>query len=412
MIQGQRVSSIISRSSVGLRLFTSSAVWREANPNSPLKVFMNTFRQEWNKSQELKDNIKALQDETGRLAENESFKKLQEAFDKAQKSRSAASKAFVKTAGVVGDAAVKAWDSPVGKATRTGVRFTAETLDKTIDPVRHTKVYKEVSNVIDDGSSTRYGGYISKEERLKKREELIKSGKKPKVIKSDEAAGTLLVTTNFKASTPKRTYNLLPAFMNKFLSELRYRYEESENGLVSMVRTVFEKISGFFAETESGQVIRLFREIDPSFNMESFNQQLRDYIIPELLDLYIQGDEKVLKQWLSEAPFNVITAQQKTIRDQGLFSDGKILDIRGVDIVSAKILPPNNVPVLVIGCRAQELQVFKDFKTGEIKAGTMDNIMLSSYAMVITRIPEEVDNEVTEGWKVLEFVRGGSRQFT
>lgn len=373
---------------------------------------MNTFRQEWNKSQELKDNIKALQDETGRLAENESFKKLQEAFDKAQKSRSAASKAFVKTAGVVGDAAVKAWDSPVGKATRTGVRFTAETLDKTIDPVRHTKVYKEVSNVIDDGSSTRYGGYISKEERLKKREELIKSGKKPKVIKSDEAAGTLLVTTNFKASTPKRTYNLLPAFMNKFLSELRYRYEESENGLVSMVRTVFEKISGFFAETESGQVIRLFREIDPSFNMESFNQQLRDYIIPELLDLYIQGDEKVLKQWLSEAPFNVITAQQKTIRDQGLFSDGKILDIRGVDIVSAKILPPNNVPVLVIGCRAQELQVFKDFKTGEIKAGTMDNIMLSSYAMVITRIPEEVDNEVTEGWKVLEFVRGGSRQFT
>ncbi|ODV93449.1 hypothetical protein PACTADRAFT_77780 [Pachysolen tannophilus NRRL Y-2460] len=386
------------------------------NNNSPLKVFVDTFRKEWGKSQELKDNIKALQDETGRMAESEAFHKAKEAYDRAQKSRSVASQGLKKTAEVVGDAAVKAWESPVGKATRSTVKITAEVIDKSIDPLRNTAVYKEVSKVIDDGSSSRYGGFLTKEERQRKREELIKSGKRAKIIKSDEDAGTALIATKHKPTGPswtdKITFLRPNTFLGKLLAELRFRYEETDNRLISTIRTIIEKIGGFFAETENGRVIRAFKDIDPSFNIEDFNTQLRDYIVPEVLDAYVQGDELILKKWFSEAPFNVVQAQQKAMKDQGLFSDGKILDIRGVDIVSAKILPPSNIPVLVIGCRAQEIQLFRDFKTGEIKAGTEENIMLSSYAMVITRIPEDVDNPDTEGWKILEFVRGGSRQFT
>lgn len=81
--------------------------------NSPLKVFFDTFKQEVKKSSELKENIKALQDESGRMAESEAFKRAKEAYARAQKGRSAAGKAVKKTADVVGGAAYKAWESPV-----------------------------------------------------------------------------------------------------------------------------------------------------------------------------------------------------------------------------------------------------------------------------------------------------------
>ncbi|GMG20295.1 unnamed protein product [Ambrosiozyma monospora] len=124
------------------------------------------------------------------------------------------------------------------------------------------------------------------------------------------------------------------------------------------------------------------------------------------------GDEKVLKVWLSEAPFNIIAAQQKQLREQGIYSDGQILDIRGVDIVSSKLLEPNRIPVFVVGARVQEINLYRKTKTGELAAGSAEDIRLSTYAMVITRVPEDIDNPETEGWKILEFIRGGSRSFT
>jgi import inner membrane translocase subunit TIM44 len=49
--------------------------------------------------------------------------------------------------------------------------------------VRETEAYKSVKEAIDDGSSSRYGGWIEKEERRKQRqlrEEMeIKAGKRP-----------------------------------------------------------------------------------------------------------------------------------------------------------------------------------------------------------------------------------------
>lgn len=99
------------------RLISSSAIRLNdgGKPQSPLKVFFDTFKAEVKKSSELKDNIKALQDETGRVADSDAFKKAKEAFDKAQQGSSAAGKIVKGAADAVGDVAYKAWESPVGK---------------------------------------------------------------------------------------------------------------------------------------------------------------------------------------------------------------------------------------------------------------------------------------------------------
>ena len=64
----------------------------------------------------------------------------------------------------------------------------------------------------------------------------------------------------------------------------------------------------------------------------------------------------------------------KPSHDLGLRPDGQILDIRGVDIVSARLLSQVDMPVFVITFRTQEIHVYRDIKTDEIKAGVEDRI--------------------------------------
>ena len=394
---------------LGSRSFSSART--VLAPKSPMQVFMDTFRKEWKKSSELTDQIKQLKSATDELGDSEAFKRAKDAYATAQKGSGKLSQGVQSTAKVVGDVACKAWESPVGQAVKKTAETTADVVDKVVEPVTKTKAYKDVSEVFNEGSSS-YGLYESKEERLKRREKEL--SKKPKAVKKNEEAGNALVATGIKpTSSFKDNLKIEPnSAIGKFFLVLREKWEEAENPLLVLIRTILNKIGGLFAETEAARVVKQFRELDPNFTSIAFQKQLREYIVPEVVEAYIQGDEKVLKSWMSEAPFNIYAAKQKQLRDQGIFSDGKILDIRGVDIAAYKILEPNNIPVMVIGARVQEINLYRKFKTGELVAGSDEDILLSSYAMVVTRVPEEMDNPETEGWKVLEFVRGGSRQFT
>jgi import inner membrane translocase subunit TIM44 len=82
---------------------------------------------------------------------------------------------------------------------------------------------------------------------------------------------------------------------------LRRSYDESENPLVASVRSVTERIGSLFDENETAQVIRAFRAMDPSFDMESFSRELREYIVPEVVDAYLSADKEALQMWCGEA---------------------------------------------------------------------------------------------------------------
>jgi mitochondrial import inner membrane translocase subunit TIM44 len=67
----------------------------------------------------------------------------------------------------------------------------------------------------------------------------------------------------------------------------------------------------------------------------------------------------------------------------GLRPDGQILDIRGVDVVTARLLSQLDVPVFVITFRTQEIHVYRDVKTEEIKAGVEDRIQQVSFSLKV-----------------------------
>jgi hypothetical protein len=55
------------------------------DPNkSPFQVFVDTFKSELSKSQELQESMKALQDESGRLGDSEALRRAKEAYELAK----------------------------------------------------------------------------------------------------------------------------------------------------------------------------------------------------------------------------------------------------------------------------------------------------------------------------------------
>jgi import inner membrane translocase subunit TIM44 len=174
-------------------------------------------------------------------------------------------------------------------------------------------------------------------------------------------------------------------------------YRESENPLIETARSITDRITGFFAENETAMVIKRFREMDPNFQMEPFLTEMREYILPEVLDAYVKGDIAVLKEWLSAAQYSVYAALMQQYQAAGLKSDGKI-----VDILNAKLLEPGEIPVFILTCRTQEVHVYRNAKSGELASGMDDKVQQVTYAIGVTRIPEDVNNPETRGWRLIE----------
>ena len=48
-------------------------------------------------------------------------------------------------------------------------------------------------------------------------------------------------------------------------------------------------------------MVKAFKELDPTFQQEVFLKELRDYIVPEVVDALVNADIPTLRHWLSEA---------------------------------------------------------------------------------------------------------------
>jgi import inner membrane translocase subunit TIM44 len=78
-------------------------------------------------------------------------------------------------------------------------------------------------------------------------------------------------------------------------------YHESESPFISALRSVTSTVGGWFDENETAQVIRAMKELDPDFRLERWTGELREYIVPEVVDAYLSADRESLRQWCGEA---------------------------------------------------------------------------------------------------------------
>lgn len=173
---------------------------------SPWQVFRDTLQSEFKASKEWNESTKALASSAHQFSENENVKRARSAYEAASGAASTRTSTALKGTGrVIGKSASWTWNTPVVKGLRKGVNVTATGLDKATRPVRETEAYKTavggVKQAIDDGSSSRYGGWTEKEERRRQRQQReemeAKSGRRKSgpTVEDPKSASPLLKLT-------------------------------------------------------------------------------------------------------------------------------------------------------------------------------------------------------------------------
>ena len=148
---------------------------------TPWQVFTETLQQEFAASKDWNEGTKQLSGSVHDFTNDPRVMKAREASEAAKTKTAQALKA---TASAVGQGAAWTWDTMPVKGVRAAARVTGTGIDYATRPVRQTKAFKAVAETIDDGSSSRYGGWVEKEERRKRRElrelnELKRTGGRP-----------------------------------------------------------------------------------------------------------------------------------------------------------------------------------------------------------------------------------------
>ena len=132
--------------------------------------------------------------------------------------------------------------------------------------------------------------------------------------------------TKFKVSNP----------VVQGIFTIRRKYEESDNPFVNTARFVSDRVREIlgpvFEETEHAQALAEIREMDPTFDLEEFMKETREFIVPEVLEAYVDWDPKTLKEWCSDAVYSVLRASRDPLVQEGLDIEGKILDLRNVEV--------------------------------------------------------------------------------
>ncbi|CAI6250727.1 unnamed protein product [Periconia digitata] len=377
---------------------------------SPWQVFTDTLKSEFQASKEWNESTKQLSAGVNDFTQNPAVQKAKTTYTKVTDAAASTTSEALKTTGkAIGQGAAWTWDTTPVKGVRKVASVTGSGLEYVSRPVRQSKAFKAVKETVDDGSSSRYGGWIEKEERRKRRElrelnELQRTGGKTPQgpMEEDPDAGTNV--TLHKDARYKEVWRDFKenSKLARHFSDMKSTYNESDNPLISTARSISDRITGFFAENETAMVIKKFREMDPAFQLEPFLTEMREYILPEVLDAYVKGDIEVLKLWLSAAQYQVYAALMQQYTTAGLKSDGRIVDIRNVDILNARLLEPGDIPVFIITCRTQEVHTYKNAKTGKLAAGMDDKVQQVTYAIGVTRIPDDVSNPETRGWRFIE----------
>lgn len=138
---------------------------------SPWQVFTETLSSEFKASKEWNESTKALGSAAHDFTQNPAVQSMRRNYESASGAASSTTSKVLKNTGkAVGQSAAWTWDTAPMRGMRAGANAMGRGLEKGTRPLRETEAYKSMANVIDDGSSSRYGGWTEREERKRQRE--------------------------------------------------------------------------------------------------------------------------------------------------------------------------------------------------------------------------------------------------
>lgn len=152
---------------------------------------------------------------------------------------------------------------------------------------------------------------------------------------------------------------------------MRRRYEESDNVLLNTSRVLMDRMRDMFGtvmeESEHAHTIAEIREHDPSFTVDRFMKDAREFMIPEVLEAFVDWNRNELKQWCSASVMSLLEASREPLNQKNLKVEGRILDLRQVELAAAKMI--EDTPVLILSFKTQQTEVVRNAQ-GELVMGS------------------------------------------
>ena len=138
---------------------------------TPWQVFTETLSTEFKASKEWNESTKQLASSAHDFTQNETVKRARDAYKSTADTAGTVTSAVIGGTGkAIGKSAAWTWDTHMVRGLRKGVGAVGGGIEKATRPLRETEAYKNVKSTIDDGSSSRYGGWSDREERRARRE--------------------------------------------------------------------------------------------------------------------------------------------------------------------------------------------------------------------------------------------------
>lgn len=373
----------------------------------------------------MQDSLKKFREEAAKLEDSDALKEARRKFDsiegEASKSQSAIKQQL--------DAAAAKVKDSMGEAAKANeaIKKAGETLGKAADSVSGTVsgaaesigksgAFKAASSgaagIKEEMESSTLGGRVYTAPRvLRKRKQNVGGDGEvtERVVEVNEEAIGMELHKDAKFFANWEKFKDNNPVVNKF-TDIRMKYEESDNPLVRGARIVTDKVQdimgGLFSTTELSQALTEIIKMDPNFCKEEFLKECERDIIPNVLEAMVRGDLEILQDWCYEGPFNILATPIKQAQQMGYFFDSTVLDIENLDLLMGKILDQG--PVLVISFQSQQILCVRDAK-GTVMEGDPDKVMKVTYVWVLCRDQTELDPKAA--WRLLELSAQSQEQF-
>lgn len=102
--------------------------------------------------------------------------------------------------------------------------------------------------------------------------------------------------------------------------------------------------------------------------------------------------------------YNVVTHKLDEIEKMEAVVQYKILDLRNVELAMAQLV--DDKPILLVTCQAQQVLNLRD-KSGKLIEGKEDDVTSVIYIFAMLKNSPAMQDPLTNGWKVTEFVSQG-----
>ncbi|VDK85819.1 unnamed protein product [Litomosoides sigmodontis] len=398
----------IEQSFESVRYFSQQGQ-QQSRPRNFLKNLLDNIREEFEKNKELQENRRQLDERLKSLNDSEALKEARRKFELIEKETMKSSQIIQnKISEVRNHVSRMAMEM---QKTETGQKLSlaaeevlkqakaaAEMIEKLAEQVGDNQLYQnsvkvikdEVDNIVDVRMYTR-------PDQLRMRSASF-STYSDRVVEANPNATGVELHKESKWYAGWKTFSENNIYYNKIL-DWKMRLDESDNLALRMMRGFTDKVSSLLGgHSEISEVLSEIQKVDPNFDKNEWLRFCEKEIIPNVLEAFIRGDLKILKDWCYERAYNILSAIVNEYKKVNFSTaDSRVIDIDGVEMVTGKMM--EHGPVIIITFQAYMVNVVRNME-GKVVEGDPKSPVRVHHVWVMCRDMEEYNPKVA--WKVLE----------